>query len=761
MPRNKKVKVNREAATAMAVIAPSYNKRPPAWLRDCPLQDEDPLLDDWDQPSLAPGAALEACSGSDIYFQKASSKKSKYLVFLPGLMAFDHGSKSRASITTSTNTPKPTSCKTEEEEDSQKPPASDSFVLTQETMDSTVPLTQESSATVESAVKGTSTPAKKTSDSNALALGQIRGLRSSTSTTLTLPLDENRSMEFRGHKVSTSSKFIVLTLQPKKGLVICKDVFSSAIVFGNPTEIVTSQTEKADESVNNKIDMDASIDEENDDDQIKISSSAGEEKEVPPPLEHYGGSCRAWDGSMQGKVSNRTIPAASTSVKKKTTLVKDDKRSSIESEEEKEEMSEGESTVDSYHIDLSNSSPVTQRRPPRRQSRKRVRYAENDENDDSGSEDEESEMSSKEKTKTQKDDVGEVLIGSDDDRKKKFVKRKPAPKRSSTKTPARKSIGNPKKGITFSEKGDDSASEEIIMHDDDDDKDFVMETTKPIGVSNRRTSGRASSRKRPSTQNYESSLEDDLGKSDNVEASKDSKKKGRKHASKSEKAAAKVTADSDSAIESNDSDAEEIVKTVRNKDSTKSLPRHRRRRASNMNTKVSEVNARAPINLSDGESSIEIVEVCPSASKKRKKKADSDSDSSFELAPSVKRKLASQNVAVTSAQNSPASGRTTKSSFEKKRGEGENADSTNVESNIEGLDGKSMKSMLAKAISKGKAARPSHAKPDQNLEIETTSPSPFGTPSGRRRRAHGKSPAKSVTKPTIRNLADDDEYTFL
>lgn len=917
MPRKKKFVVNNRQAAVAAMAATSSSHNKPAWLNECPLQDEDPLLDNWDQPSLAPGPALEACSGSDIYYQKASSKKQKYLAILPGLMAFNHhgapkAARTSSTTTTATTTPKRTQDDDdEEEEEDSKPPATTS--LTQETSDSML-LTQESNnstavASSSSAVTPAKASARKPSEANTLAMGQMRGLcassSSSSDTTLTLPLDRNRQLEFRGHRVSTSSKFIVLTLQPKKGRVICKDVFSSAIVFGNPQEIVTDRTAREEamttaEDEKGHVVISSSADEIDDDDDHVSSSPevAGKEEKAQSALEHYGGSCRAWDGSMQGKISNRTVPAV-PSVKNKPPPVADDQpfKETVENDDDEEEDVKGNDS-DEYQLDIS-SSPVVKRTAPRRQSRKPVKYKEPDgaeSNEEEGGEalSVKNPNKAKEKSNQPLSDVdGEAKTG------------KSVPPRASRKTSTKQAAaGRPKKGDVSSEDDDDDdSSVEVVipnsfnrsLRGEEDDEDFVLEHANPITNSKRPARRRVSSvqkrgfrKDRPDESGSEAIDVDELSEEDGENSKKSGRKlkkaketstpaasTGRRGTRKrrasstddarhidqkpSSRKAGKVThkthpksianntepaasrkkptsQDDDSSYGSNsdeverettvrpksaqksvpqsstkvgvcksrngrnvarkttagsdgamcsDNDPEKTGETDDKKESIRSAPRRRRRRAPDSTEKDSAIKKRAPINLSDGEDSIEFVGVRPSASKKSKKNADSDADeqNSVEIVSTrraaskkTKKKLDSDSDASfdeASMEEIPVPRRRTgstqkvrapgaKSARQNKNDDGENADDTNQESDAEGLDGKSMKAMLAKAISEGKAARPSPAKPDVGMMANDASThSPFGTPSGRRRRAPGKSPAKSASKSNIRYLADDEEYNFL
>ena len=482
MAPTKKVKVDRQA-----VAAAVHRKPLPPWCQDCPIQEEDPFLGS-QPPSLPPGAALEACSGSDIYYQKASTKRIKYLALLPGNLAFDHQqnpSKAKAAP------------KKDDDEDDAKPAATESTALTQETLAS---MTQESTASTpipSVAAASSMASAKAVLDGNTVVLGQVRGLTADTGTTLTLPLGDNhRQVQFKGHKVTTASKYLVLTLQPKKGRVVCKDVFSSVLVFGDPQEVVSGPA--ANGVAKAKSDS-ILMDDDNDDsdaDNVLDGVSSDNGKAKSSALEHYGGSARAWDGSMQGKLSTETI-AASSSAKKTSAVKKIIEIQHSNDEDSDDNVMEAAYDSDEFHMDL--AAPAPKRTAPRRQSRKQVKYRELADVDSESSEDQvemEDDDSSVEE-KPPKTPRRSKSPGGSQSTKKTASKLPRATSKSNKLDSTKKTATKPASKMSLSDDSDESdasaADLDRAMEGDDDDE-FKMDISDTEHISKRTPSRRLSTR---------------------------------------------------------------------------------------------------------------------------------------------------------------------------------------------------------------------------------------------------------------------------
>lgn len=517
----------------------------PSWWEDCPVQQEEDL-DVGQRPSLAPGPALQACSGADIYYQKSSAKRSKYLAILPGLLSLGQQASKEAVADANASAPVAADAPTIDAHGDSTP-----TMLTQETVDTlsssvAVPLTQESHPVETSGVTEaprSSTPLEKTSvaDAPQRKLGQMSNLHGAAPV-LTLPLGAGRALQLRGHRVATSSKFILLTLQPKKGKVICKEVFSGATVFGDAQEIMMPLQDGVAER--HALPQDES------------------EKKTASPLDHYGGSSRAWDGSMQGKVSDaRIVLPALTVVSSASTPKSISARKAPPPPPEEPE----ESDDDSEAFCLASSPVVAPRQAPRRQSVKRVQYRELAAVDNSSSEsdDNDSKASATRPQKKARAKMDVLLLSSSDDNdsvtaldkgkqtsaKKKTTTKAAAPKRVTSKhkksdleedTPESDGLGGkmtnkragakrtiqkaPKQAASKKKKKADSSDSDEVMvipksfRKSTDDDDFEMKISGATGAK-RAPSRRLSSRKVPVARKKIEDLEsddsdEDVGKED-------------------------------------------------------------------------------------------------------------------------------------------------------------------------------------------------------------------------------------------------------
>jgi hypothetical protein len=182
-----------------------------SWPDDCPVQSEDPSDEGLAQPSLPPDPALHACSGKDIHVSKGAtsqnsssgsgnntSKPTRYLAILPGTLTLRKPAKTNA------------------------------------------PLFPESLAEkVEDSVVADAADSSDVNKPEVRLLGRLQHASSTHPILTTAAFSDSScaptqgSLSFRGTSVATTSKFLVLTLQPKKGRIVCKHVFSNVIVFGD------------------------------------------------------------------------------------------------------------------------------------------------------------------------------------------------------------------------------------------------------------------------------------------------------------------------------------------------------------------------------------------------------------------------------------------------------------------------------------------------------------------------------------------------
>ncbi|GAX28544.1 hypothetical protein FisN_12Hh088 [Fistulifera solaris] len=293
------------------------NKSSVPFAEDWPVQADDPLEMALDQPFLPTHDALKTCSGNDIHLVKsAANSANRCLAILPGLLAL-HPPK------TTENNHKTTS-----------------------TADH--PDTSEKD-----------TDAKTASKPEAIALGEMKGLLSTDTPTLRMGC-----MELQGQRVQTTSKFLVLTLQPKKKRVVCKHIFDSVVLFG----------------------------------QAQIKKAPQEAPALPQPWVHYGGSARA---GINGTNVAYRLPNVSkeAAVKPRVDPTKPITPKVLEKEKQREELNDDDSESDlsslkdandgdDFHMDIVPSS-LGRRASSQRKVKAPVKYLERElESSESESEEE-------------------------------------------------------------------------------------------------------------------------------------------------------------------------------------------------------------------------------------------------------------------------------------------------------------------------------------------------------------------------------------
>jgi hypothetical protein len=284
---------------------------------DWPVQADDPLEMALDQPFLPTHDALKTCSGNDIHLVKgASNSSNRYLAILPGLLALH------------------------------PPKATENNHKTTSTADH--PDTSEKD-----------TDAKTATKPEAIALGEMKGLLSTDTPTLRVGC-----MELQGQRVRTTSKFLVLTLQPKKKRVICKHIFDSVVLFG----------------------------------QAQIKEAPLEAPETPQPWVHYGGSARA--GTNGTNVACR-FPNVSkeAAVKPRVDPIKPITTKVVEKEKQRKDSDDDDSESglsilndakdeDNFHMDIVPSS-LGRRSSSQRKVKAPVKYLERELDSESSDESEE------------------------------------------------------------------------------------------------------------------------------------------------------------------------------------------------------------------------------------------------------------------------------------------------------------------------------------------------------------------------------------
>lgn len=304
---------------------------PHEWPEDWPVQAHDPLQADCDGPdpphALHLGPALRQCSGSDIYLTKTATASTFKHVFaiLPGLLSLNKSapsSRARSAIASTTSTAPNTAANTtttkqspgDDSNDEDDGNDAENSIDQAETADKD----SRQDPIVEQLVSKTffKNAGAAPNTKPETVLGEWVGW-DTDQPILNLRNGEAPSassvIQFQGQRIPTQSKFLVLTLQPKKKRVICKHVFDSVVVFGQVSQTSIS-TVAADDTViglskqhsrekpkasctRNSCDDD---DDDNDDDRSNsnsgINSDRGENNSsfnrVKRTIHHYGASLR-------------------------------------------------------------------------------------------------------------------------------------------------------------------------------------------------------------------------------------------------------------------------------------------------------------------------------------------------------------------------------------------------------------------------------------------------------------------------------------
>ena len=294
---------------------------------DWPVDSDDPALGLQQQTCLAPGPLVHACGGADVFIGKAASQKKanqqNYLCLLPGNLQLSSASNDKKGLLNSQDSDK----EDEEEDDEMDDP------------DDAQPQKEKTKA---------STKLKK--------IGRMDTF--STNPVLALTLDQDQdpttkatTLQFQGQHLPTTSKFIIVSFQPKKKKqrVTVKHVFTSLVVFGNGRLVGPGAG-----------------------DAIVVDTSIQDSDSQTTELDHYGGSSRAKHSGSTGKWIQHTAHAPS--------------RLKSMQELESEESEDDESSTEP--IRLSSAAPPPRRSSLSRQSKSnKINLTENEEDDDDESAD--------------------------------------------------------------------------------------------------------------------------------------------------------------------------------------------------------------------------------------------------------------------------------------------------------------------------------------------------------------------------------------
>ena len=284
-----------------------------AWPNDWPVQTADPLVEELQQSFLPTGSALEACSGSDIHLAKTATAahKQRCLALLPGLLSLQR------FITTQPST----------EDDTKTAEDTKAAASADKTADDTKTEDTETSTTTDTKAS-----------SKMQVVGELHGLSSSSPT-----LQLGDGLQLTGQRLSTSSKFLALTLQPKKKRVVCRHVFDSVVVFGQ--------------------------------------AQCTEEKRAAATAEqwhHYGASRRAVDGgNNEADDTVEYLNASTVASRQQRKKAPPQEKTKVDepTDSSSDSMEEESGDEDEFKMNLSRDS-VSRRQSSQRKSRKTVRYNE-------------------------------------------------------------------------------------------------------------------------------------------------------------------------------------------------------------------------------------------------------------------------------------------------------------------------------------------------------------------------------------------------
>lgn len=437
-----------------------------SWPKGCAIQAEDPSSSSerllLEQPPLGPGRTLRASSGSDVHWARGASVKSssstssssssavKYLALLPGVLSLNPPTELE-DLNDQGKSEDPGQAVAEDPRERNSPTDVVTLVLGEEaTQDKETAKPPEGAASTRTRAVPPTTSSRSSNPTNnskdppppATVLGRLHRPDLQTAT-----LNLHGGLQLQGRHIKTMGKFLVLTMQPRKKRVICKHVFESILVFGNPSIAAQTQTAPTPE--------DAAA--------------------VAPPnvLHHYGGSSRTVDGGGGDKKGAKTsrqgqLTSADISDPKPILVLGNTHASIIKGRNGRGDdtgLSSSSSSSD-REVNVTAAEPLSFRRSSRAASQKPVRYSDalqlsSDDDDDDGSGTNSGADDRKPGTKI-KTSSDERSRDSDDNRKAKSRPStlKSAPPATRKQTPASKpKVVPPRKtGVDSGDSFDDNTS---------------------------------------------------------------------------------------------------------------------------------------------------------------------------------------------------------------------------------------------------------------------------------------------------------------
>lgn len=181
--------------------------------------------------ALRPGSLLQTCSGQDILLSKTAvlqtpniiKEKGKVLFILPGWFSLKQSALVSSSTTmTTASTEQPTQETDQQDQTDQPQPQPLEHIVMETDNDNNNNKDETAVITSERTNTASSTNTNTTEKQEAPILGRLEQL-SSDAPLLKVPFPNNRVLVFPGTKISTTTKFMMLTCSSrKKGSVQCK-----------------------------------------------------------------------------------------------------------------------------------------------------------------------------------------------------------------------------------------------------------------------------------------------------------------------------------------------------------------------------------------------------------------------------------------------------------------------------------------------------------------------------------------------------------
>jgi hypothetical protein len=272
---------------------------------------------------------LQASSGSDVFIAKAASQKKtiqqSYLCLLPGNL--------QLNVPTDKKTEMPSQDDASDQDDDQVAENSDNDNNKSETKKQ-----------------------KATNTTQLTTLGRMENF--STHPVLSLAVNsvtnaaQGSTLQFTGQHVASTSKFLLVSFQPKKKKqrVTVKHVFHSVVVFGTGTLIGPAVGES-----------------------LAVDNEGTAVLPIQTELDHYGGSGRARNAGASGKwITSST----------KKLLPRRLSASTKQAGSEEEDDDDDESSMDEFHASSPSPTVATRTSLSRQTKSNRKRMADSDDHDD-------------------------------------------------------------------------------------------------------------------------------------------------------------------------------------------------------------------------------------------------------------------------------------------------------------------------------------------------------------------------------------------